>query len=194
LPAPKALAETRRHWHRLPVHLYGRPVTTQVFTLTALWYVALRDQPVHIVVVRDPTGRRRDEAFFCTDVTVGAAFILEAYARRWTLEVAFRDGKQHLGFEDPQSQTAEAVRRTAPIALLVYDLVVLWAAERARAGTEPSWLQRPWYRDKAAPSFRDLLTALRRETWRRHVFDPTIHLRCPQKWLPSWAEALLETA
>jgi hypothetical protein len=194
LPAPKALAETRRHWHRLPVQLYGRPVTTQVFTLMALWYVALRDQPVRIVVVRDPSGRRRDEAFFCTDVTVGAAFILEAYARRWTLEVAFRDGKQHLGFEDPQSQTAEAVRRTAPIALLVYDLVLLWAAERAGAGAEPSWLQRPWYRDKAAPSFRDLLAALRRETWRRHVFDPTMHLRCPQKWLPSWAEALLETA
>jgi len=63
--------------------------------------------------VRDPAGRRRDEASFCTDVSVGAAFILEAYARRWTLEVAFRDGKQ-LGFEDPQNQTAQAVRRTAP--------------------------------------------------------------------------------
>lgn len=194
LPAPQELAKTRRHWHRLPVQLYGRHVTTQVFRLTALWYVALRDHPVRIVVVRDPAGRRRDEAFFCTDDTVGAAFILEGYARRWTLEVAFRDGKQHLGFEDPQSQTAQAVRRTAPLAFLVYDLVLLWAADRARAGAKPSWLQRPWYRDKAAPSFRDLLTALRREAWRLHVFDPTFHLRCRQKWLPSWAEALLETA
>lgn len=194
LPTPQELAKTRRYWHQLPVQLYGRRFTTQVFRLTALWYVALREHPVRIVVVRDPAGRRRDEAFFCTDVTVEAAFILEGYARRWSLEVAFRDGKQHLGFEDPQSQTAEAVRRTAPVAFLVYDLVLLWAASRARAGEAACWLRRPWDPHKTMPSFRDLLIALRRETWRQHVFDLPSQLRRPQKWLPSWAEALLETA
>ena len=194
LPAPQELARTRQHWHRLPVQLYGRAVTTQVFTVSALWYVALRDQPVHVVVVRDPTGRRRDEAFFCTDLTTRASFILESYARRWTLEVAFRDGKQHLGFEDPQNQTSQAVGRTAPMAFLVYDLVLLWSASRVQAGEQASWLRRPWDPHKAAPSFRDLLIALRREAWRQHVFDLPYQLRCPQKWLPSWAEALLETA
>ena len=194
LPAPQELARTRQHWHRLPVQLYGCAVTTQVFTVSALWYVALRDQPVRIVVVRDPAGRRRDEAFFCTDVTVGAAFILEGYARRWSLEVAFRDGKQQLGFADPQNQTAQAVQRTAPLAFLLYDLVLLWSASRVQAGGEATWLRRPWDPHKAGPSFRDLLIALRREAWRQHVFDRPYHLRCPQKWLPSWAEALLEAA
>ena len=194
LPAPQALTRTRRHWHGLPVQLYGRHVTAHVFTLTALWYVALRDQAVRIVVVRDPAGRRKDEAFFCTDRSVRASFILESYARRWTLEVAFRDGKQHLGFADPQNQTAAAVRRTAPMAFLVYDLVLLWSAQRVRAGDGATWLRRPWDPHKAAPSFRDLLIALRRETWRQHVFDPPFMLRMPIKWLPSWAEALLETA
>ena len=56
-------------------------MSPRVFTLTALWYGALRDQPVRIVIVRDPSGRRRDEAFFCTDLTVDPAFILEGYAR-----------------------------------------------------------------------------------------------------------------
>ena len=51
-----------------------------------------------IVVVRDPSGRRRDEAFFCTDLDRDAAFILETYSRRWTLEVTFHEAKQHLGF------------------------------------------------------------------------------------------------
>jgi hypothetical protein len=194
LPTPQELARTRRHWHRLPVQLYGRRVITQVFTVTALWYVALRAQPVRLVVVRDPTGRRKDEAFFCTDLTTRASFILESYARRWALEVAFHDGKQLLGFEDPQNQTAQAVRRTAPFALLVYDLVLLWSASRVRAGEPASWLRRPWDPHKAAPSFRDLLRALRREAWRQHVFDPPSVQRMPQKWLPSWAEALLETA
>jgi len=194
LPTPQQFGQARRHWHRLPVQLYGRDVTTHVFQLKAMWYVALRDQPVRIVMVRDPAGRRRDEAFFCTDVDVRASFILQSYARRWTLEVTFRDAKQHLGFEDPQNQTARAVQRTAPIAFLVYDLVLLWSASRAAAGTDPAWLRRPWDPYKAAPSFRDLLVNLRRETWRQHVFDPPLATRQPQKWLPSWAEALLQTA
>ena len=194
LPAPRALAQTRKHWHHLPVQLYGRSVTTTVFQLTALWYVALRDQPVRIVVVRDPSGRRRDEAFFCTDLEARASFILESYARRWTLEVAFHDSKQYLGFEDPQNQTERAVQRTAPMAFLVYDLVLLWSASRVQAGEQATWLRRPWDPHKSAPSFRDLLIALRREAWRQQVFDPPSALRLPQKWLPPWAEALLETA
>jgi catechol 2,3-dioxygenase-like lactoylglutathione lyase family enzyme len=194
LPAPQELARTRQHWHHLPLQLYGRSVTTQAFQLTALWYVALRAQPVRIVVVRDPAARRRDEAFFCTDLGVRASFVLESYARRWTLEVAFHDGKQYLGFEDPQNQTEQAVQRTAPMAFLVYDLVLLWSASRVQAGEPAIWLRRPWDPHKTAPSFRDLLITLRRDAWRQQVFDPPSALRMPQKWLPSWAEALLETA
>lgn len=194
LPTPQESARTRRCWHQLPVQLYGRKLTTQVFQVTALWYVALRDQPVRIVLVRDPAARRRDEAFFCTDQDVKPSFILEAYARRWTLEVAFHDAKQHLGFEDPQNQTPQAVQRTAPMAFLVYDLVLLWSASRVAAGEETSWLRRPWDPHKTAPSFRDLLVNLRREAWRQRVFDPPSAVRTPQNWLPSWAEALLETA
>jgi hypothetical protein len=127
-------------------------------------------------------------------VGVGACFILETYARRWSLEVAFRDAKQHLGFEDPQSQTVLAVQRTAPVALLVYGLVLLWSASRVAAGVEPAWLRRPWDRHKTAPSFRDLLVNLRREAWRRQVFDPPSAPRQTNNWLPSWAEILLDTA
>lgn len=172
LPTPKAMAATRRRWDPLPLTLYGRPVTPLVFGCTALWYGALRDQPVRIVVVRDPSGRRRDEAFFCTDLTVDAAFILEGYARRWTIEVAFHDQKQFLGFEDPQNQATQAVARTAPIAGLVYDLVLLWYAARVRQGHTSDWPVRPWYRSKAAPSFLDMLTTVRRDSWRLHFSDP----------------------
>ena len=172
LPTPKAMAVTRRRWDPLPLTLYGRQVTPLVFGCTALWYGALRDQPVRIVVVRDPSGRRRDEAFFCTDLTVDAAFILEGYARRWTIEVAFYNQKQFLGFEDPQNQSATAVARTAPLAGLVYDLVLLWYAARVRQGRATGWTIRPWYRSKATPSFLDMLAALRQGSWRLHFSDP----------------------
>src|SRR5215210_7551488 len=172
LPTPKAMAATRRRWDPLPVTLYGRHVTPLVFGCTALWYGALRDQPVRIVVVRDPSGRRRDEAFFCTDHAVDHAFILEGYARRWTIEVAFHDQKQALGFEDPQNQTATAVARTAPLAGIAYDLVLLWYAARLQQGRATGWLVRPWYRSKTTPSFLDMLTAVRQDSWRLHFSDP----------------------
>src|SRR5215204_866950 len=172
LPTPKAMAATRRRWDPLPLTLYGRAVTPLVFGCTALWYGALRHQPVRIVVVRDPSGRRRDEAFFWTDLTVDSTFILEGYARRWTIEVAFYNQKQFLGFEDPQNQTAEAVARTAPLAGLVYDLVLLWYAARVQQGRAGGWLVRPWYRSKATPSFLDMLAAVRQESRLLAFTDP----------------------
>lgn len=194
LPTPKAMAATRRRWDPLPVTLYGRSVTPLVFGCTALWYGALRDQLVRIVIVRDPSGRRRDEAFFCTDLAVDHAFILTGYARRWTIEVTFHDQKQVLGFEDPQNQTPEAVARTAPMASIAYDLVLLWYAARVQQGLATRWLDRPWYRSKTAPSFLDMLTAVRQESWRLYFSDPPLPGPSTQKSAHSWANDLLATA
>src|SRR3954454_21133926 len=194
LPTPKAMAATRRRWDPLSVTLYGRQGAPLVFGCTALWYGALRDQPVRIVVVRDPGGRRRDEAFFCTDLTVDHAFMLTGYARRWTIDVAFHDQKQFLGFEDPQNQTPEAVARTAPMAGIVYALVLLWYAGQVQQGVAAGWVPRPWYRTKTAPSFLDMLTAVRQESRRPDVSAGSSCPRCAQNPAHSWANDLLATA
>jgi hypothetical protein len=125
---------------------------------------------------------------------VTEAFILEGYARRWTLEVTFRDTKQHLGLADPQSQAARAVRRTAPFALLAYALVVLWYAEHGQVGPTNAWPVRPWCRGKVAPSFPDMLTALRCIGWRQYFSTPPLGLRHAENDQSSWAEAVLATA
>jgi DDE superfamily endonuclease len=184
LPTLKGMAAARRRWAPLPLMLCGRQVRPLIFACTALWYGALRAQPVRIVVVRDPAGRRKDEAFFTTDLAATPAFILESYARRWTLEVSFHDQKQYLGFGDPQNQAEQAVARTAPLAGLVYDLVLLWYAEQARHGRAPAWIARPWYRSKSAPSFLDMLTAARQAPWRRDVSAPPCPSRCPHNAPP----------
>ena len=56
-----------------------------------------------------------------------------------------------------------AVQRTAPLALVLYSLIVVWFHQKGHA-----WLRfpdRPWYKKKVEPSFADLLTTLRRVTW-----------------------------
>lgn len=164
-PSPTAQARARRPatWHRLPVTLYGRTVMPLVFRGTALWYSVLRTAPIRYVVVRDPSGRRKDAAFCCTDLRISVAFLLETYAKRWTLEVTFWLLKGWLGFEEPQNQTVLAVRRTAPFAGFVFALMVLWYAAELQAGRAATWFVRPWYRRKAAPSFADVLATLRQQ-------------------------------
>jgi hypothetical protein len=194
LPTPAAASAQCRKWRPETVTIYGRRVAVEYFTYTALWYGALREQPVRIVVVRDPRGARRTEAFFCTDPAMSPTRILEGYARRWTLEVTFHDSKQHLGFEDAQNQTATAVRRTAPFAFVVYDLVLLWYAEEQRLGRAADWPARPWYRVKASVSFLDMLSALRRAGWRRFFSEAPHPARWPQNSCTSWPDAVLATA
>jgi hypothetical protein len=184
LPALAQQIARRRRWTALPLVLYGRAVTPRTFTLEAVWYGALRSQLIRIVVVRDPSGRRRDEAFFCTDLDRDAAFILLTYSRRWTLEVTFHDAKQHLGFGQAQSQAPQAVERTAPFAGLVYSLVLLWAAAHLQQGGTLSWIVRPWYRAKTTVAFPDLLPALRQELWSTRFSQPPVPVRRPQNPTP----------
>jgi len=64
-----------------------------------------------------PPAAGNFDAFFCTDVSADAGFILTAYARRWSLEVTFHDTKQFLGLAEPQCQSPQAVQRTTPEAI-----------------------------------------------------------------------------
>ena len=184
LPSLQERSARRRRWTTLPLVLYGRAVSPRVFTFTAVWYGALRSQPVRIVVVRDPSRRRHLEAFFCTDLDRDAACILTTYSRRWTLEVTFFDSKQHLGFGQAQNQAPRAVTRTAPFAGLVYSLVLLWAAAHQQQGGTLSWIVRPWYRTKVAVAFPDLLTALRQDLWRARFSAAPAPARHFQKSAP----------
>ena len=48
-----------------------------------------------------------------------------------------------------QDQARKAFQKTW---FVVYDLVLLWYADQVQHGTSPTWVVRPWYRRKSAPS------------------------------------------
>lgn len=78
------------------------------------------------------------------------------------------DSKQHLGFEQPQGWTRRTVKRTAPMAMLLYSLIVLWFAREGHRRWRPFIY--PWYTSKAEPSFADMLGMLRQLSVRQQVF------------------------
>ena len=161
LPSPKDMAARKCGWHTASVHLYGKDLKVRYKTTVVLWYNSTRTMPVRIVLVRDPKGRRKDDCFFSTDPTMTPETILETYARRWSLEVAFRDSKQLLGFERSQARTAKAVTRTGPFAFVAYTVTVAWFAQYGYRHYPDLIPKRPWYRHKQAPSFADMHHILR---------------------------------
>jgi len=173
LPSPEArLASGKVRWQSLSVGVYGKTATVKVFVIDALWYIAAGSELVRLVVVRDFPGHERDDVFVATDPTMSAQAIIETFANRWALEVTFHEVKGKLGFEDPQNRTELAVERTAPFALWMYSLVILWylaAGQKLRAARRSAM---PWYRDKASPAFSDMLATLRRASWSERLFDP----------------------
>ncbi len=162
LPAPAEWAESRKvPWTKPTVTLYGRRVRVWYKSRVTLWYNSARTRPVRIVVVRDPAGRRKDDCFFSTDLRLSPTKILELFAMRWPLEVAFYNAKQFLGLQDPQNRTPSAVQRTAPLALYLHTLVILWFADHGHFDAAAYRRAHPWYSQKSTPSFADMLACLR---------------------------------
>jgi hypothetical protein len=156
-------ADRSQHWEVLTFDQFGLHATLWVKTQQALYYTAGKDRLLTIVLVRDPKGKRPDQRFYCTRLDWQARQILGAYACRWSVEVTFENSKQFLGLEDPANRLPKAVQRTAPVALVLYSLVVVWFHQVGHALVQ--FPDRPWYRRKVEPSFADLLSTLRRVSW-----------------------------
>lgn len=173
-------------WQQLRFDQYGLHATLQVKVQQALYYTAGKDRLLTIILTRDTTGKRPDQRFYCTRLNWSVRQVLSAYASRWALEVTFEGAKQVLGLEDPANRLPKAVQRTAPVALLLYSLIVLWFDLVGQP-----WLrfpERPWYRRKREPSFQDMVTTLRRKSWEEKLAEVVPADGPHEKWLSYVAE------
>ena len=118
-----------------------------------------------MVAVEAVQGGCGQEMFYSTCSDATAEQVFGWYTMRWSLEVMNHDSKQHPGFEEPQDWTRRSVERTAPLAMLLYRLIVLWFTREGHRRWQP--LECPWYTSKTEPSFADMLATLCRFSARR---------------------------
>lgn len=166
LPTPEQMLKRRAK--RAALHIYGRQDKVRLADTVARVYAAPQNS-LRVVAVEPLTGGRKQQAFYSTCFEATAIDVLTWYAMRWSIEVAFHDSKQHLGFEEPQSWSRRAVQRTAPMAMLLYSLIVLWFTKEGHRHFVP--LNRPWYQQKHDPSFADMLATLRRQSIHERVLS-----------------------
>jgi len=167
LPSLPALAKAATGWTRVTFDQRGTPAQRLIWSRPLLWYGVARDTPLLLVVVRDPDGKQPDDFFVTTDTDADPAGVAAHYAGRWTIEVVFRDSKQHLGVEDPQSWKRQGPERAAALGLWIHAAVWLWYIPVW--GTRRSWTPTAWYPHKTTPSFADALAALRRQLWQQRI-------------------------
>lgn len=169
LPTPPevAAAARPRDWRKATIDVRGRKVERLVLTRDVLWYRVNAKELVRLVIVRDPNSIEPDDFFVTTDLAASGADTASRYAGRWSIEVCFRDTKQDLGGENPQSWKRKGPERAACLSLWVHATTWCWYLTEHPAGD--TWIPRPWYPHKSTPSFLDALAALRRSLWTERI-------------------------
>ena len=189
LPTPTQLSQTlpADAWTRIEVDVRGTTRTRLIHTRDVLWYRVNKHDLVRLVIVRDPDDVEPDDYFFTTDLHATGADAVARYASRWAIEVCFRDVKQDLGGQNPQTWKRRGPERAAALSLWLHATIWCWYLQTHPTGR--TWTPRPWYPHKSTPSFLDALAALRRVLWSQRI--TTMSRSTAEE--PKITEAILDT-
>src|SRR5208282_4813397 len=81
-------------WQTVNATAYGVTRKLRVVSFQAVWPEVRGLQPILVVLVRDPRGKFQDKYLFTTDLNADLGWIIAAFSRRWSIEVAFKSSKQ----------------------------------------------------------------------------------------------------
>jgi hypothetical protein len=160
------MARYIQNWQTITFRQRGKIVTRQVYTRVALWYTVNR-KPILLVISRDPARKEKDDFFLTTDLNMTAKEVLECYNDRWAIEDTFKNTKQLLGGQHPQTFKGKGPEQAAGLSLWLYSVVWLWYLQQK--STDRYFIVQPWYGQKVVPSFADAIACLRRQLWRERI-------------------------
>jgi len=155
-----------QNWQTVTFRQRGKTVKRLVYTRVVLWYKVSR-KPILLVISRDPDGKEKDDFFFTTDLKMTAAEVLECYNDRWAIEDTFKNTKQILGGQQPQTFKGKGPERAVGLSLWLCSVVWLWYLKQK--SSRRYFIVQPWYCQKTNPSFADAIACLRRELWKERI-------------------------
>lgn len=189
LPSPRKMLAQRAT--RLQRKTYGRDDCLRVVEQQArLYHVPQRK--VKVVASESLRASKCLRAYYSTLADATATEVLDAYAMRFSIEQSIQESKGHLGFEQPQNWSRQAVQRTAPVAMLLYTLVIWWFAHSGHRHWRPPL--RPWYPTKTSPSFADMLATLRCQSVQAEIKQTVPHEQREKKSMKTLLHLLRQAA
>jgi len=167
----KYLAEHGKDWREEEVKWYGGTVKSIcLMSGICLWHTPGEEPlPIRWVLVADPKGEARTEAFLSTNLELAPKKIIEFFVMRWNVEVTFEESRAHLGVETQRQWSDKAISRSTPALLGIFSLVCLMAYHlKSEMSIIPQ--SSAWY-IKTGATFSDVLALVRRTLWAGKYFN-----------------------
>jgi hypothetical protein len=162
------MARRIHSWRSVTTVERGQVRKRLIHARRVLWYRVCKT-PVLLVISRDPEGKERDDFFFTTDLSLTAEQVIGGFAGRWSIEDTFKNTKQFVGGEEPQTWKGQGPERAAMLSLWLSSVVWLWYLSEDRRSGQVKIL--PWYPQKVHPSFLDAWASLRRHLWSQRIIS-----------------------
>jgi len=167
MSAPKELAKDPEGFVAYRLKLYGKQRTILVKRIEAMWKPA--GQPIQVLIVRFDDDHPL-ACFFSTDLSLSVERIVRVVAARVSIETLFSDLKVHLGMNQWQCRTEEAVVRSVPLTCVATTLLMLWSLIEARQQAPEFWDVHPWETQKTNPSVLDMMHQLKAKCISAQIF------------------------
>jgi hypothetical protein len=113
-------------WQTVKAKAYGVTGKLQVLSFQALWPEVYGLVPILVVLVRDPLGKFDDKYLFTTDLDAQLSWVISTFARRWSIEVAFKASKQVMKIQAPQHWCRQSIEKLSPWVWLMQSVISLW--------------------------------------------------------------------
>jgi hypothetical protein len=158
-------------WQSVQALAYGVTRALQVLTYVVVWPHVLATREVRLVVVRDPEGKFEDTHLFTTRLEQLPQWVIETFAKRWAVEVAFRDSKQVMDIQGPQHWCEQSIEKLAPWVWLMQSVICVWyvtEGHKLPEAKEVEALMGPW---DSPTSLRHMIQVLRRATLNVSIND-----------------------
>jgi hypothetical protein len=141
----------------------------QICSGVSIWYRAGKAAlPIKWVLIKDEQRDKKPVALLSTDVNLQAEEIIGHFIKRWSMEVTFREVREHLGVESQRQWSDQAIACTTPSLMGLFSIVTLWANDLFKSRLvkiQPT----AWYKKKHR-TFSDALAAVRRQIWQQREF------------------------
>lgn len=163
----------RLKFRKIRLQIYSGVQTLWVAELTAVWKSARG--PIKIVIARKRRADPRPIYLMSSDLSLSAEQVVQVFSARWSIEIAIRNAKMHLGLGQARVRTKASVLRVTHFCLWIQTLIVLawfqqhaWVLGRSLSAGFATGTQHPI-------SFAAMLSELRTALVTRRIsyaFDP----------------------
>jgi DDE superfamily endonuclease/Archaeal putative transposase ISC1217 len=119
------LARSRTAFREQEVWIYGKSVALGVREFQAYWPAL--GQVIKVVITRDPKRPKRVAYLFSTDCKLTAVELIEAFAKRWTIEQLFSVAKNQMGLDSAEVRKQKSVVRHATLCMALITWTEVWA-------------------------------------------------------------------